>query len=546
MRRGATRKPRRQRPVRHQLQVLPAGLRPRHGARALLPELPQPPARDLGRDRLAGRHRQCLRRAECGGCGGAGHRARVCRSTRRSQRRPPSGVQRRPPAGGNLSRGARAGIRDHRREHAARGRRRHGAGHQHRGARVREDGALLHRVSGRHQAARPLIQYAAAAHAASRCRAKSPIGRMRRCSSMTWSCCSRRFRLSRRASRSCAARRCPTTCLPAAGARRCRAAISSARSASTRKSAAGTKRTSGRRSSRPPRPSPTSCAASQMVLVFEGGVTHIPGLEDKFTGGPAGPRPALQHTGHLGQRQPLELRRAGTSAKWSRRPLRRHDLVGLSHRRALRISERDRRLEPHAALLLAAGRERHHSRAWRQLHRRPLRPHARHFREPARAPGSSICVDQVRRRRPLQRSQRPRLRRGQPQISRSDRDEGNDHAQRIRNSAWIRSRGRRCGRRARLAAVGEGSGASSARSSRRWARRRPRNADGTIPAWNGGIKSAAEAGFPNYPPGPAPPGSVRERQAAVHHHAGEHGPVRGEAHRGAQEAAADLQEHVTR
>ncbi|TLY74204.1 MAG: hypothetical protein E6K42_11875, partial [Gammaproteobacteria bacterium] len=27
------------------------------------------------------------------------------------------------------------------------------------------------------------------------------------------------------------------------------------------------------------------------------------------------------------------------------------------------------------------------------------------------------------------------------------------------------------------------------------------NADGSIPAWTGGLKSAAEAGFPNYHPG---------------------------------------------
>ena len=39
-----TRKPREQRPVRHQLQALPAGLQQRHRARALLPELSQPPA----------------------------------------------------------------------------------------------------------------------------------------------------------------------------------------------------------------------------------------------------------------------------------------------------------------------------------------------------------------------------------------------------------------------------------------------------------------------------------------------------------------------
>ena len=67
------------------------------------------------------------------------------------------------------------------------------------------------------------------------------------------------------------------------------------------------------------------------------------------------------------------------------------------------------------------------------------------------------------------------------------------------------------------------------------------NADGSIPAWDGGLTSAAQAGVPELQAGPASPGSVRERQAAVHDHRGEHGSVREQADRGPQEAAADVQ-----
>ena len=47
------------------------------------------------------------------------------------------------------------------------------------------------------------------------------------------------------------------------------------------------------------------------------------------------------------------------------------------------------------------------------------------------------------------------------------------------------------------------------------------NADGSIPAWTGGIKSAADAGFPELQVRRPSPRSVRERQAAVHHHHGQ-------------------------
>ena len=42
------------------------------------------------------------------------------------------------------------------------------------------------------------------------------------------------------------------------------------------------------------------------------------------------------------------------------------------------------------------------------------------------------------------------------------------------------------------------------------------NADGSIPAWDGGLTSAAQAGFAELQSGPASPRSVRQRQAAVH------------------------------
>ncbi len=83
---------------------------------------------------------------------------------------PPAGCHRhcRQPGRGALGRRRRqplAGdghaVRHHRREHADRGRRRHQPGQQHRHARVRAHGRLLHRVSGRHQADRPVVQHAA-------------------------------------------------------------------------------------------------------------------------------------------------------------------------------------------------------------------------------------------------------------------------------------------------------------------------------------------------------------------------------------------------
>ena len=108
-----------------------------------------------------GGRRQCLRRAErrrrrgagagCGPVRAGGHR------DRREPRRAAFGGRGRQPHAG-----AGHAVRHHRRQHAARAGRRGHAGQQHRHARVRAHRRLLHRVSGRHQADRPVVQHAAA------------------------------------------------------------------------------------------------------------------------------------------------------------------------------------------------------------------------------------------------------------------------------------------------------------------------------------------------------------------------------------------------
>ncbi len=98
--------------------------------------------------------------------------------------------------------------------------------------------------------------------------------------------------------------------------------------------------------------------ASQMVVVFEGAVDYIPGLEDKFSGGPAGR--GLRYNGpgtsvsgnpelasrHFGEVEPAD--RFPDSTSWGYRP-----------RRSPRIPEPHRRLEHRAALLVVARRDGH-------------------------------------------------------------------------------------------------------------------------------------------------------------------------------------------
>src|SRR6185369_6819474 len=59
---------------------------------------------------------------------------------------------------------------------------------------------------------------------------------------------------------------------------------------------------------------------------------------------------------------------------------------------------------------------RHHARTGRQLRRGPLRPDSRNGSEPACHLGGRCFMDQVRWSRTVQRSQRPRLRRGDAQV----------------------------------------------------------------------------------------------------------------------------------
>ena len=84
--------------------------------------------------------------------------------------------------------------------------------------RVREDGRLLHRVSGRHPALSACRSTRRCRRPASRCRARSRIARTSRCSTTTSSCCSRRSARSRTASPALRGTPLPATCLAGAGA----------------------------------------------------------------------------------------------------------------------------------------------------------------------------------------------------------------------------------------------------------------------------------------------------------------------------------------
>ena len=266
-----------------------------------------------------------------------------------------------------------------------------------------------------------------------------------------------------------------------------------------------------------------------MVLVAEAGLTHIQDMPDKFTGGPNdrglrfnGPGTNVSGNYELRGRHCPTIPTADCLALNLVEPQNRFaDATSYGYRVAGRL-EYPGLMGPWN--VLPRFNWQHDVKGTtpgpgRQLRRRPLRPHARCRREPAGDVGARHGVDEVRRRRPLQRPQRSRLRRGHASSSRSDRDEGNLHAEKIRT--------------ARLAVVaGLALGAPP-----RWRPCRPReaaklgaeltplgaekagNADGSIPAWDGGITSAAQAGFRQLPSRPASPRSVRERQAAVHGHA---------------------------
>ena len=67
------------------------------------------------------------------------------------------------------------------------------------------------------------------------------------------------------------------------------------------------------------------------------------------------------------------------------------------------------------------------------------------------------------------------------------------------------------------------------------------NAAGTIPAWTGGITSAAQAGAPGFKSGGHHPDPVREREAALQGRCRERSEVRRQPHGRAQGAAERLQ-----
>ena len=69
------------------------------------------------------------------------------------------------------------------------------------------------------------------------------------------------------------------------------------------------------------------------------------------------------------------------------------------------------------------------------------------------------------------------------------------------------------------------------------------NADGSIPAWTGGITLGGGGGLSQLQVRGPSPRSVRERQAALHDHPREPRAVRREAHRRAQGALQDLRDY---
>ena len=69
------------------------------------------------------------------------------------------------------------------------------------------------------------------------------------------------------------------------------------------------------------------------------------------------------------------------------------------------------------------------------------------------------------------------------------------------------------------------------------------NADGSIPAWDGGLTSASQAGFANFRPGQHHPDPYASDKPLYTVTAANMGQYAEPAHRGAQEAAADLPEH---
>ena len=251
-------------------------------------------------------------------------------------------------------------------------------------------------------------------------------------------------------------------------------------------------------------------------------------------------RPALQRPGHLGQRQSRSSR-AGTSAKSSRRIASRtatswgYRLAGPS-----RVSEPDRRLDADPAFLLDARREGHHARARRQLRRRPLWPDARCLCEPARDVRASMWRGRSSAARAAGTISTIATSRRRASRCRSERHGWHDD-QDSRNRIWIAAAAACVAvpAWAAISAAGSGEarrGAHAARcgESRQCGRLHSRVDRRHQVAGGCGLPELQDRGSIIRDP-------FAQRQAALHHHAREHGAVRGEADRGAQEAPADVQ-----
>ena len=168
--------------------------------------------------------------------------------------------------------------------------------------------------------------------------------------------------------------------------------------------------------------------ASQAVLVAEAAADYVPGLENKYSGGPARLRPALRRSGHEPERQSESGWLSGISG--GQRPVRNprlpvpgtrlgisgQILMGLCDRRAARVREPHRRMGHPAARHLVARCARRLARSGRQLCPGPARGHRRRRRGSAEDLGPGCFLHALWRRRSIQPAQRPQLRRGEHQV----------------------------------------------------------------------------------------------------------------------------------
>ena len=283
--------------------------------------------------------------------------------------------------------------------------------------------------------------------------------------------------------------------------------------------------------------------ASQMVVVLESAVSHIPDLPSKISGGPHGrglryngPGTSVSGNAELASRHFNEvepLNRFADSTSWGYRFAGRleypglmgpwnvvprfswqHDVSGTSPGPGGNFVEGRYGLTLGVAANLQA------------------------------TLGGGLRVDHLRRRRSLQRHQRSRLRRRQRQVFVLMGASPHDGSLAMIKKALLFACATALTGARRDACAGPRSAPrmprASAPSSRRSARRRARNAAGTIPAWDGGLDSAAKAGFANFKPGSHHPDPFAADKPLYTITQGQHGPVRQRADRGPQEAADHL------